>query len=89
VTEEFCPGGLLIVHISDRLIVDVDQKQVKWRETDATAVNIREYMTCIPMWADITWSWDLGVDLSLATYSLATYLFESRRGSSLATSPAR
>ena len=44
-TEEFCPGGLLIVHISDRLIVDVDQKQVKWRETDATAVNIREYMT--------------------------------------------
>jgi hypothetical protein len=35
---------------------------VKWRETDAIAVNIREYLTCIPMWADIMWSWDLGVE---------------------------
>jgi WD40 repeat protein len=47
---------LLIVHISDRLGVDLDKKQVKWGETDAIPASIREYVTSIPMWSDLAWA---------------------------------
>ncbi len=47
---------LVIVHIADRICLELERKQIDWNKTDSIPELLKPYLRSIPIWSDLSWA---------------------------------
>lgn len=47
---------LIIIHIADLLVLDVENNKVDWQKTEALPDLLQKYIPAIPLYVDLTWA---------------------------------